>query len=147
MQDSYKRPVSVLVVIYTHSGEVLLMRRKQPADYWQSVTGSLKWDEEAVQAAVRELLEETGLEAGAALEDCGVENRFPIIPAWRARYAPDVAFNTEHVFRLGLESPCEIRLNPSEHTEYGWFSIDAALSMASSSTNRAAIEALPLGML
>lgn len=147
MNTAFKRPVSVLVVIYAQTGEVLLLRRRQPADYWQSVTGSLKWDEEPTQAAARELLEETGLQAGDALEACGVENHFPIIPAWRVRYAPDVEFNTEHVFRLALESPCRIRLNPAEHTEYGWFSVAQALTRASSSTNREAIRTLPMGML
>jgi dATP pyrophosphohydrolase len=147
MEASYKRPVSVLVVVYTRTGEVLLMHRKQPRGYWQSVTGSLKWDEEPRQAAVRELLEETGLKAGSALEDCGIENRFPIIPEWRARYAPEEHFNTEHVFRLALEQSCSIRLNLAEHTEYCWLSIREAIARASSSTNRAAIEALPFGML
>ncbi|MGW8310783.1 MAG: NUDIX domain-containing protein, partial [Thiogranum sp.] len=44
---SYKRPESVLVVIYTASGEVLMLERQQPAGYWQSVTGSLEWGEDA----------------------------------------------------------------------------------------------------
>jgi len=56
----YKRPESVLVVIHTPRGEVLLLRRRQPADFWQSVTGSLEWGESTAQAARRELAEETG---------------------------------------------------------------------------------------
>lgn len=146
MNKIYKRPVSVLVVVWSRDGKVLLMRRRQPRDYWQSVTGSLEWDEEPAQAAARELFEETALEA-TALEDCGVENRFPIIPAWRARYAPEVEFNCEHVFHLPIDSPCAIHLNPAEHTEYGWFSVAEALALASSSTNREAIRTLPMGML
>ena len=57
----YKRPESVLVVIYTISGEVLLLERRQPAGFWQSVTGSLAWDEAPREAAIREVSEETGL--------------------------------------------------------------------------------------
>ncbi|HEX6549558.1 MAG TPA: dihydroneopterin triphosphate diphosphatase, partial [Gammaproteobacteria bacterium] len=34
----FKRPESVLVVIYTSRGEVLQLRRREPADFWQSVT-------------------------------------------------------------------------------------------------------------
>jgi dATP pyrophosphohydrolase len=41
----YKRPESVLVVIHTATGEVLVLRRCQPPDFWQSVTGSLRWEE------------------------------------------------------------------------------------------------------
>ena len=52
---SYKRPESVLVVVYTVSGQTLLLKRKRPI-FWQSITGSLKWpDESASDAAYREL--------------------------------------------------------------------------------------------
>ena len=37
----FKRPESILVVIYTRHGDVLLMERTRPAGFWQSVTGSL----------------------------------------------------------------------------------------------------------
>ena len=39
----YKRPESVLVVVYTRSNEILALRRKQPNYFWQSVAGSLEW--------------------------------------------------------------------------------------------------------
>jgi len=32
------------MVIYTTAGEVLLLKRREPPDFWQSVTGSLHWD-------------------------------------------------------------------------------------------------------
>ncbi len=36
----YKIPQSVLVVVYTVALDVLLLRRTEPDDFWQSVTGS-----------------------------------------------------------------------------------------------------------
>ena len=66
---SYKRPESVLVVIHTERGEVLQLRRREPADFWQSVTGSLHAGETPLQAAIREVREETGLAADAGLTD------------------------------------------------------------------------------
>ena len=61
---SWKRPESVLVVVYTAADEVLVLLRRQPPDFWQSVTGSLRWDEtHPLDAARRELREETGLDA------------------------------------------------------------------------------------
>jgi dihydroneopterin triphosphate diphosphatase len=140
----YKRPESVLVVIYTLAGEVLLLRRREPPDFWQSVTGSLYWDETPAQAAQRELAEETGL-SGVVIEDCRLQNRYAILPAWRPRYDPAVNENLEHVFRVALPEPCPIVIAPHEHTAFRWLSLDEALRTVSSVTNCAAIAALRQG--
>lgn len=135
----YKRPRSVLVVVYTLAGEFLLLRRTQPRDFWQSVTGSLRPRETPRNAALRELYEETGLRAGGGLVDLHHQVRFPILPAWRARYAPGVRENREHWFALGLPGHRLIRLNAAEHRESRWVGAGRALRLASSSTNRNAI--------
>ena len=57
---TFKRPVSVLVVIHTPSLEVLLLERASHAGYWQSVTGSQEADETLIDTARREVAEETG---------------------------------------------------------------------------------------
>ncbi|WP_096361276.1 dihydroneopterin triphosphate diphosphatase [Sulfuricaulis limicola] len=135
----FKRPESVLVVVYTVTGKVLLLKRAGEGDLWQSVTGSLKWEEtESRQAAVRELREETGLDA-AGLRDAGQANRYSILPQWRHRYAPEVKENTEYVYFLALPAEKVITLNSAEHTEYGWYSFDEAASKVFSWTNREAI--------
>ena len=53
----------MLVVVYTAGRDVLLLQRREPPDFWQSVTGSLEPGESAIDAARRELLEETGIDA------------------------------------------------------------------------------------
>lgn len=136
---THKRPESVLVLVYTAAGEVLMLRRSQPEDFWQSVTGSLEWGEVPEQAARRELFEETGLIAGDALIDCNLTNRFPILPAWRARYAPEVSENLEHVFRIVYPERPAIRIDPAEHLEYRWLDRESAAALATSYTNRDAI--------
>ncbi len=51
----FKRPVSILVVIYAQdSKRVLMLQRRDDPDFWQSVTGSLEEGETASQAAMRE---------------------------------------------------------------------------------------------
>jgi len=140
VSKAYKRPESVLVVIYSMTGEVLLLERRQPAGYWQSVTGSLERGESACDAAVREVGEETGLQVQESLVDCAYSNRFEIIPAWRARYAPDVNWNTEHVFRVELASTDPICINAEEHVRAEWVPAQQAAERASSHTNRTAIE-------
>jgi len=140
-RTQYRRPESVLVLVYTEAGEVLLLLRRTPPDFWQSVTGTLEWGEDPVSAAHRELFEETGLVAGDKLIDCGQRNQFAILPAWRDRYAPEVTSNTEHVFRVMWPgSRPEIRLNPAEHSAFLWLPRTDAWRLASSYTNRFAIE-------
>ena len=152
----FKRPESVLVVVYTETGKVLLLRRtgthpcresqdgesdrrEDQPDFWQSVTGSLLWDETGPRAAaVRELKEETGLDA-TDLRETGLSHRYAILPQWRHRYAPEVKENTEYVYFLALPTEKVITLNSAEHVEYGWYSFDEAASKVFSWTNREAI--------
>lgn len=142
-RKNHKRPESVLIVVHTRDGKVLLMRRTDHPEFWQSVTGSLEWDEsEPIEAAIRELVEETGLTDVSRLRATGIRNRYEIFPQWRHRYAPGTLHNTEHVFYLELDVDVPITLNDSEHSEYCWLSVDDALAQVSSSTNRDAIELL-----
>ena len=134
----------MLVVVYTAADDVLVLLRRQPPDFWQSVTGSLRWDEtDPLAAARRELREETGLGDAVEVVDCGATNRFPILPPWRHRYAPNVTENVEHVFRALLPERGLITLNPAEHSEYQWLPRAAAAAKVASWTNRDAILALP----
>ena len=140
-QPSFRRPESVLIIVYTAALECLLLERVRPAGFWQSVTGTLHWEETPAQAAVRELREETGLGA-VGLRDAGVTRRFPILPAWRSRYAPDVVENTEHLWYLERPDRQPITLNPAEHRRCVWLPLPEAIATVSSWTNRAGFEGL-----
>ena len=140
----YKTPVSVLVVIYTPDLQVLLLERADHPGYWQSVTGSCDPGENLRQTALREVAEETGLDAGAfSLCDWQTHNVFEIYPEWRHRYAPGVTHNTEHVFGLEVPQPLTVRLAPREHLDFVWMPWQEAAQKVFSWTNVAAIEKLP----
>lgn len=138
----YRRPESVLVVVYVSAGQVLMLERCQPAGYWQSVTGSLEWGENPAHCARRELREETGIDAQP--EATGVVNRFEIMPQWRERYGQDVTENTEYVYSLRLPGICELQLSPDEHLRYEWLEAETAIERCFSSTNAEAIRQIVL---
>lgn len=136
----FKRPESVLVVVYARTGNVLLLQRVDDPDFWQSVTGSLLPEEtEPRQAAARELREETGLEAMEDFRNLQLTYRYPILPKWRPRYAPEVRENIEHAFALELPAEILITVNPAEHAGHGWFTFDEAAGKVASWTNREVI--------
>ena len=140
----YKQPVSVLVVIHTEQLEVLLLERADHPGYWQSVTGSRDENETLIETAIREVREETGLDARLyALSDWLKQNIYDIYPHWRHRYAPGVTQNIEHVFGLKLPRPVVIKLQPREHLRYEWMGWQEAAARVFSPSNRAAILELP----
>ena len=144
---AYKIPESVLVVIHTPRLDVLLLERSKQPGMWQSVTGSRELDDPDLEAtARRELLEETGLTVGT-LTDWGHVNCYEIWPQWRAKYAPDVTHNTEHVFGFLVDSATVATLDPAEHVAQLWLPWQEAMERTFSPTNREAISQLPRRVL
>jgi dATP pyrophosphohydrolase len=137
-----RRPESVLVVVYTDDGDVLLLRRVSPFDFWQSVTGSLDPGETHAETARRELSEETGLTDEGSLIDAGTRRTFTIDPRWRHKYAPGVTENVEHEWLYRLPGRVDIASDPEEHSESVWVPLDKAIEIVWSWTNRAALERL-----
>lgn len=138
---SFKRPESALIVIYDSAGRVLVLQRDDDADFWQSVTGTLESDELPIQAAQREVFEETGIDiaaAGLQLIDCRHANQYEIRQLWRHRYAPEVTVNTEYVFSVCVRGDEEITL--TEHLSYLWMSKADAIEKVWSTTNKIAIQ-------
>ncbi|MGB7542444.1 MAG: dihydroneopterin triphosphate diphosphatase [Burkholderiales bacterium] len=140
-----KIPRSVLVVIHTPDLQVLLLERADWPGFWQSVTGSLeREDEPPLDTAVREVREETGLDAGRyRLVDWEIENRFEIFKQRLPLYAPGVTHNTEHVFGLTVPAPLPVTLAPREHVRQLWLPWREAAGKCFSWSNRDAILLLP----
>jgi len=154
MPAPVKIPQSVLVVLYTPSLQVLLIRRAEPDPaapaFWQSVTGSKDHANESFEeTAVREVREETGIDCSPAsplhahLRDWELENVYPIYPRWLHRYAPGVVFNTEHVFGLQVPEDTTVQLEPREHTAFQWLPFAAAAALCFSPSNAEACLLLP----
>jgi len=135
------------VLVYTRSGDVLLMQRTDAPAFWQSVTGGLEIDELAETAAQRELAEETGLvvqHLNTAITNHQCSTLFEISGVWRKRYHPKHTHNREHLFSIQLESQPGITLNDHEHSAFVWLPADQALARATSPTNKQAINDIVL---
>jgi dATP pyrophosphohydrolase len=147
MSKPYKIPQSVLVVIYTPALEVLLIKRADAENFWQSVTGAKDHlNEGYAETAAREVFEETGIDAlapGHQLRDWGLENVYNIYPRWRHRYAPGVTRNTEHLFGLQVPAGTVVRLDPREHTDWRWLPWREAAEACYSPSNAEACLMLP----
>jgi NTP pyrophosphohydrolases including oxidative damage repair enzymes len=138
----FKRPVSILVVIYAEDTKrVLMLQRRDDPEFWQSVTGSVEEGETAPQAALREVKEEVSVDVLAEhlnLMDCQRTVEFEIFSHLRHRYAPGVMRNTESWFCLAL--PHEREIVFTEHLTYRWVNAVDAAALTKSWSNRQAIE-------
>jgi len=126
------------VLVYTDEHQVLLLERRNPEGFWQSVTGGLEEGESSQQAASRELFEETGIRAQP--HNHAKSALFEISGPWRDRYHKDDTHNREHWFSLNIHNPVTIQLSDDEHSQYVWLPAKLAAERVSSHTNRAAIE-------
>ena len=141
--QQFRRPESVLIVIHTEGGEFLLLERRRPPGFWQSVTGSMEWGEPADTAARREVIEETGITQGV-LVNLQLTQVYEILPAFGKVYAPGITLNLELACSLRLQDRVPVVLSDAEHVQFRWASAADAMETASSSTNRAVIAELRL---
>lgn len=142
----HKQPRSVQVVIFAETKrgrEFLLLRRLEShGGFWQSVTGSLEGAETHIEAAVREVREETGI--NAALEhliDLQLVSTFEIAPQWRAKYAPGITHNEEVCFALRIDKQ-DARIDPNEHDSWIWVDSSGAFEMLYWESSKRALASL-----
>ena len=133
-----KIPISVLIIVYTKNKNILLLNKKGKNNMWQSITGSLQINEKPLDAAKRELFEETGIVSNNII-DCKKEHIFEIYEMWRHKYEDGITHNTEHVFKLELDDIVDIKLDSDEHDSFEWATRVKAAEKVFSHTNRQAI--------
>jgi 8-oxo-dGTP pyrophosphatase MutT (NUDIX family) len=131
-----------VIVVVRRDGELLVMRRApERLGYWSLVSGGLEPEETSWHAAVRELREETGLEA--QVRKLPISLSYSLLddpPAIRARYAPGIERVTVHAFVADAAEGWEPTLD-AEHDLYRWCDLDAALELMKYDTARDALRA------
>lgn len=125
-------PYRVLDGIVEH----LILRRAEDDDllpgHWQVVTGGTRHDETAVDAAARELAEETGLVAHEWLSTGRVATFY---------FAPFDAVVLSPVFACRIDAGVEPVLS-DEHVEYRWLRADEASTLLPFASHREGVEAV-----
>ncbi len=135
-----RRPVQVLIYLAKKNGEVwefLLMRRvHRRGGFWQGVSGGAEDREDLIEAARREVSEETGFVL-RTIEALGYSYTFPMDAEWKHMYAPDVSRIEEHVF-VGLVDGGEPKLS-DEHDKWRWVRLETALELLKWPENKEAL--------
>lgn len=110
--------VSVVVVNETRDRVLLLERTPEKGGFWQPVTGRVEAGERPDRAALRELKEETGLEAATQPIDS------PHAFAWGTS-GPRVAREFPFIARVSQSAPIILS---AEHVRSEWVTADEALA-------------------
>lgn len=111
---------TVCVVVQRRDGRVLLLKRKEEkGGFWQPVTGYVEGHETPLQAAKRELVEETGIRL--APHSLDYEHVFA-----RGETLPPI-LTKENAFVVVAHDET-VKLDASEHTAYEWVSRGEAVN-------------------
>ena len=121
-----RQPHEVLVIVRRGTEFLVLHRVPAGGAYWHVVAGAVEPGESALEAAARELREETGLTAAVA--ELGRSFVYPLAEetaAVRALFSPDVTEVRVECFAAVAEAGWEPQLD-EEHDEYRWCTADDA---------------------
>jgi len=117
----------IVMAVHSPEPEVLLLKRTLArGDFWQPVTGMIEPDETPVEAATRELQEETGLSGQPISMD--LIQSFFMNPSLSKQPSEQPQINREYSFLVKTRKKPP-RLNPEEHSAACWLSWQRALTL------------------
>jgi lipoyl(octanoyl) transferase len=131
-----------LVKVVVRDGErVLLLHRKpERGNFWQPITGSIESGESSLDAARRELTEETGQSGDPA--PLHLKQSFMIESQFLAALHSEPIIASEIAYSATLDSRVPVRIDSDEHDQYGWFTFSEAYEKIRWTDDREALELL-----
>jgi 8-oxo-dGTP pyrophosphatase MutT (NUDIX family) len=128
-----RRPDEVMVVVRRPGPDgaeyLVLLRSPAKQGYWHLVAGGVDWGEEPVDAAARELCEETGLAVVAV--ELGLGGSYPIAgepEELRVRFPPGTTHVSLHACLAEAPAGWEPVLD-DEHVDHRWLAADEAVEL------------------
>ena len=136
------RPESLrLIKVIVHNGDhrvLLLHRRPERGNFWQPITGAIEPGESPIDAARREIVEETG--ANGDPQDLGLVQSFMIESHFLAAKYPLPIIVSETGFAAHADPKIPIAMDAAEHDAYGWFTFEEAYAKIKWTDDREALE-------
>ncbi|MBI2355804.1 MAG: NUDIX hydrolase [Candidatus Doudnabacteria bacterium] len=118
--ENFNKKFDAVGILVQCDGKLLLVLRNDPEDYpntWALPGGGVDPGEDFLQAAIRELKEETGLDGGQLIE----------IGRYYVRY-PEADYGY-CVFKIEFDQVPKVKPNSEEHSDFKWFAPEEALNM------------------
>lgn len=128
---------SVLLIAKTQPLKVLLVHHKK-YDLWIQPGGHIEFDENPIQAAVRETEEETGIDISSLLQPGekvdGYAFPMPTPDLLVEEKIPSYGDSPEHfhldlVYRVYLPEEQDVRLEVGKANDIGWFTREEAIQL------------------
>jgi 8-oxo-dGTP pyrophosphatase MutT (NUDIX family) len=129
------RDVAIHLFRRTPEGIRFLMLRRRPerGGFWQGVTGAPLPGESDVEAAIREVREETGYDVRERLRELGTRYDHAVRPEtaerWASLYGPGVTSIPVVTFGAEVAAPSSPVLDPVEHDDFAWCTYEAAYAL------------------
>ena len=136
-----RAPLQVLVILYKKEKDEILygIGLRSTRNIWQFVAGGGEDKETPIEAAVRELREETGI--NIKKEDLIVLDSKTTIPVVNVTgtytWGKDVFVVPEYAFAVNATN-FQIKLS-NEHTEFKWLKYDKAMEILTYDSNKTAL--------
>lgn len=133
----------VQVIIYRRINEkiefLILKTNKKRGGFFQPVTGKVEFKEDLLDAAKREVEEETGITKYLKIVEDFYSFKYPI--PGRLKYKVSFKEFEEHVFAMEISPEDNIKIS-DEHEEYKWCNYNDAYDMIEFETNKYALKKL-----